>query len=217
MRVSVYENRRTFIRKYVRGKDVLDVGASELVGTINRNKMDRWPHNIIREIANSVCGLDKNHEQVLALRDSGFDVREGDAEDFDLGTSYDVIFAGEVIEHLSNPGGFLRCVRKHLRPEGILLITTPNRFSIKALKSVLLRNVVEAYRKAMDGHVAYYDIWSLRELLRREGFALKEIGYYVWMGDPSAKWVARKAYSVIASARRHLLPGIVAVAVKESL
>jgi len=197
-------------------RDVLDVGAAELVGTVHQFKMERWPHQIIKGMARSVCGLEKSPEQISALRRMGFNIVQGDAEEFDLGTSFDVVFAGELIEHLSNPGKFLRCVRKHLRPGGLLLITTPNRFSIKALWSILIRNEVERYCKPIDGHVAYYDIWSLKELLEREGFTVTELGYYMWVGRSPSRRTVQKGYSLLARLRCHLLPGMVAVAMAVS-
>lgn len=42
-----------------------------------------------------------------------------------LGT-YDMIVSCEGIEHIANPGLFLKSVRKHLKPGGIAVVTTPN-------------------------------------------------------------------------------------------
>lgn len=38
----------------------------------------------------------------------------------------DGIYAGEIIEHLVDPDAFLRECRRVLRPDGVLLVTTPN-------------------------------------------------------------------------------------------
>ena len=53
-----------------------------------------------------------------------------DAEEFDLGRSFEVVWAGEIIEHLSCAGGFLDAARRHLEPGGRLVITTPNAFAV---------------------------------------------------------------------------------------
>lgn len=212
MQITIYEHRLDFVRRYVVDKDVLDVGTAELVGTVNKAKLSRWSHKVIRDLAKSVIGLEKNGKQVKALTDMGFHVIEGDAEDFDLGTTFDVVFAGELIEHLANVGLFLRCVRRHLRPSGVLLITTPNRYSIIDLWHIVRRNEVRWYTKPIDSHVAYYDISSLLELLSRERFEVIEIGYYIWVGAPSASKLVRKALSLLKRFRCHLLPGIVVAA-----
>ena len=213
MQLSTYEHRLDFLRKYVPDKDVLEIGPAELVGTTNSNKFERWPHQIIKDLAKSLSGLEKNLQQVSALKEQGYDIFPGDAENFHLGKHYDVIFAGEVIEHLANPGQFLQCVRQHLHPGGVLLITTPNRFSIRALKSIILHNKVPGYRKPIDGHVAYYDICSLPHLLEREGFSVVELGYYLWFADSKGgRGLTTLTYSLLRRLRCHLLPGIVATA-----
>ncbi len=45
---------------------------------------------------------------------------------FNFNLKYDVILAVEVIEHLENPFHFIRFLKKHLKPNGFILITTPN-------------------------------------------------------------------------------------------
>lgn len=70
--MTVYETRWDFIRRYVENKRVLDIGPAELVGTVNRNKFDRWIHRKIAEVAESLVGLEKSAEQVHALCDRGF-------------------------------------------------------------------------------------------------------------------------------------------------
>lgn len=41
-------------------------------------------------------------------------------------SSFDVILTSEVIEHVPQPQDFLRVLRKYLKPDGILCLTTPN-------------------------------------------------------------------------------------------
>jgi hypothetical protein len=105
--VKVFTYRWDFLRPLVEGKDVLEIGPAELVGTVNKRKRDRWIHGRIADVAERLVGVEVSEPQVGALRAEGFDVRLGDAETFDLGEGFDVIVAGELIEHLSNPGLFL--------------------------------------------------------------------------------------------------------------
>jgi SAM-dependent methyltransferase len=39
---------------------------------------------------------------------------------------YDIILAVEIIEHLENPFHFMRMMQLHLKPNGIIILTTPN-------------------------------------------------------------------------------------------
>jgi SAM-dependent methyltransferase len=210
--VAVYSNRLDFVRKYVPGKEVVDVGSAELVGTVNRDKLARWPFHVIRGLAKSVVGVERDPEQVAALRASGYEVVEGDAEDFDMGRRFDVVFAGEIIEHLSNPGRFLAVAHRHLRETGLLLLTTPNRFDIHALRPVVVRDDVPRYTKLAAGHVFYFDVHSLDHLLTRHGFEVLEMGYYCGYGGEDLSWRGRSVIALLRRFRKSLLPGIVVAA-----
>lgn len=45
---------------------------------------------------------------------------------FDFEAQYDVVLAIEVIEHLENPFHFIRTLKKHLKPGGFIILSTPN-------------------------------------------------------------------------------------------
>lgn len=51
---------------------------------------------------------------------------EADAQCFKIQEKYDLIFAGEIIEHIYNPDGLISCCLNALKPKGYLVITTPN-------------------------------------------------------------------------------------------
>jgi SAM-dependent methyltransferase len=51
-------------------------------------------------------------------------------KDFNFESKYNVILAIEVIEHLENPFHFIRNLKKHLKPGGFILLTTPNTDSL---------------------------------------------------------------------------------------
>jgi 2-polyprenyl-3-methyl-5-hydroxy-6-metoxy-1,4-benzoquinol methylase len=211
----IFETRWDFIRSYVENKKVLDIGPAELVGTINREKLDRWIHNKIAKVAKRLIGIDKNPEQVRILADMGYNIRIGDAEQFELGEQFDAVVAGELIEHLSNPGRFLDCVRKHLVEGGKLLLTTPNRYSILSLFSVIKSGKVFFYKKPIDKHVLYFDSDSLSSLLKRHGFINIKINYCKWVGSPnSAGYVNRWLIKFAKKFRPVLLPVLLAVASK---
>ena len=92
--MTVYESRWEFIRPHVENKRVLDIGPAELVGTVNREKLERWIFGKIEEVASHSIGLENNTEQVEVLSDIGFNIRQGDAEEFALGAKFDVLVAG---------------------------------------------------------------------------------------------------------------------------
>ncbi len=206
--MKVYRTRWAFIEPYVVDKTVLDVGPAELVGTVNRTKDQRWLHKRISAVAAKVVGLEINEEQVKILRDMGYDIRWSNAEDFDLGEKFDVVVAGELIEHLSNPGNFLECARRHLGSRGFLLLTTPNRFSALEFLKVLRRGEVPVYRKPIAKHVMYFDEDAIRNLLIRHGFSDLSIAYYESVGAPPESFKIRLINSLLRSFRPMLLSGL---------
>jgi len=68
----------------------------------------------------------------------------GDAEDPSLGGKWDILFAGEIIEHLSNPQKALSNWSNLLKQGGYIVISTPNRhFSRKTEEHISLLSIKE--------------------------------------------------------------------------
>ena len=68
------------------------------------------------------------------------------------GRFYDVIFAVEVIEHLECPRRFIRHMASWLRPDGRLVVTTPNIASLTNIGTLL---VAQQFRDFRDGAGMY--------------------------------------------------------------
>lgn len=157
-----------FLCRHARGRRVLDLGC------VNHNpenaRSRHWVHKALVAVADTVVGLDLYAEGVESLRAQGFDVRHGDASAFSLESRFDVIVAGELIEHLGHPAGLIACARRHLAPDGVLLLTTPNPWHWRLLIKAALAADVRPNRE----HVAWYCLATLGSLLAREGFAIVE-------------------------------------------
>ena len=97
---------------------MLDIGAGSGV-----NRPD-WMHALIAGVAAAATGIELDDQLASRARAKGFNVVTGDAQQIDVGRDFEVIFAGEVIEHLSCPGAFLDGARRHLAPNGMLAAVT---------------------------------------------------------------------------------------------
>jgi 2-polyprenyl-3-methyl-5-hydroxy-6-metoxy-1,4-benzoquinol methylase len=67
------------------------------------------------------------------LRERGYNAVAGDACSVDLGQKFEVVVAGEIIEHVENPGALVRNLARHVAPNGKLIL--PPRTSITACTS----------------------------------------------------------------------------------
>jgi len=118
------------------------------------------------QVYGDVIGIDILEEEVNSMREKGSDVRVGDAEDFELEENFDVIVAGDIIEHLGRPQSMLECARKHLKSDGRVIITTPNAwcwfFTAQSFRGHVHSN---------DQHKCWYDKRTLGQLLESAGYS----------------------------------------------
>lgn len=158
--------RFTQLQRFYKDKDILDIGCA--VGF----QKDDWMHGNIKSVARSLYGLDLDAESVQAIRKMGFDVDQGNAQQFDLGRKFNLVHAGELIEHLDNPGGFLESVSRHLTDDGLLLMTTPNALRV----SNFLYAATGGLRVNAE-HTCWFCDTTITTLLTRKGYEVVEIGY----------------------------------------
>lgn len=169
--IAFRDHKIGFAVRHCRDKDVLDVGC---VQHNPENYQSRfWMHRALTAVSRSVQGLDIYEEGVEYLRKKGYKVFSGDAQDFSLEQDFDVIVAGDLIEHLENPGGFLASCREHLRPGGVLLISTPNPW--------YWRNVAKAALFARVSNNPEHTFWicpiTLQQLAARHSLEVTEVTF----------------------------------------
>ncbi len=94
-------------------------------------------------------------------------------EDIEWDKKFDIVFAGELIEHLNNPGLFLRGVKSCLKEHGELIITTPNAFAIRRIPRLLWRNEVQH-----PDHTFCFSYSTLATLFTRAKFQIVDFVVY---------------------------------------
>ena len=90
-----------------------------------------------------------------------------------LGSDFDAVIAGEVIEHLFKPDIFLEKVSEILNPNGFLIITTPN-FLVWSNRIRMLLGQFEYTSTGFldEGHIHFFTRPSLFRALRKTGYTV---------------------------------------------
>lgn len=170
--IAFDDHKIRFAVSYCQGKDVLDLGCVQ--HNPENYKSRYWLHKALAEVSKTLEGLDLYEDGVEYLQRLGYHVYFGDAEKFDLGKRYDVIVAGDIIEHLENLRGFLKSCRSHLRRGGgVILISTPNPW--------YWRNVLKALFFGRVSNNPEHTLWmcpvTLGQLLARHNLKLEHWHY----------------------------------------
>jgi SAM-dependent methyltransferase len=155
------------IENLVRGKRVLDIGV--VSHSARYFDLPDWRHGRIHKAASYCVGIDILEPLVNELNERGFNVRCIDAtSETDMGERFDVVFIGDVVEHVDNAVLLLKFAARHLAPGGRLFVTTPNPFSRKFFRQFKRDGVMVVN---LD-HVAWITPTLAMELARRAGIAL---------------------------------------------
>jgi 2-polyprenyl-3-methyl-5-hydroxy-6-metoxy-1,4-benzoquinol methylase len=88
---------------------------------------------------------------------------------------WDVIACVELIEHLHLTRTFLRNMRRHLAPQGCLIISTPYHGYLKNLAICLAGGWDDHHWTTEEGgHVKFFSVATLTQVLREAGFGRVE-------------------------------------------
>ncbi|HUR86088.1 MAG TPA: class I SAM-dependent methyltransferase [Solirubrobacteraceae bacterium] len=87
----------------------------------------------------------------------------------------DVVWAGEVLEHVVDVAPWLSEVRRVLRPHGTLLLTTPDNGPRTLLALALSRRRFATHFEPRSDHVRFFSRRTLRELLDDLGFDVVDL------------------------------------------
>jgi SAM-dependent methyltransferase len=117
------EERIELFRRYVGGpgRRVLDLGCRD--GALTQ----------AYAVGNTVVGVDADREALAEAAKLGIETHWADLDEplpFD-DESFDVVVAGELLEHLRDPASFASEAHRVLRPGGTFVASVPNAFRLK--------------------------------------------------------------------------------------
>lgn len=171
-----FVKRETYIINRISNRSVLHIGCADSPFTKSKFETGDLLHQKLADSAERLIGIDIDKRAVDWLSERGVaDLFVADARKIKSlicthDMNVDVVVAGEVLEHLTNPESFLVAIHEELRKDTELLISVPNAFYIEGMIRVFF-----SYERVHPEHVAYYSYYTIKQLLERCGWAIKEI------------------------------------------
>lgn len=119
------QKRYIYALNFIVGKDVLDCACGVGWGTFL----------LANGGAKSVVGVDLSPNAIATARvfysADNTKFIQGVLGEINLRANFDVITSFETLEHVDEPIAFLKSLRKYLKPDGLLMLTTPNSYCFK--------------------------------------------------------------------------------------
>lgn len=152
-----FERELRLLRRVCPAGSVLDVGCS--TGAFLYQIGQRWPQDY------QGLGIEVSGAAIEYARERGVNVISDSLLTYDFGsTRFDVVTFWAVLEHLADPGAFVRRAFEIVRPGGHCVVLVPN------ARSLAMRGLGAKYRYVLPQHVNYFEAPTLNRLLVGAGF-----------------------------------------------
>jgi SAM-dependent methyltransferase len=186
------------LRELAAGRRVLDVGVVDHDLDSGRAS-ESWLHGQLAAVAGEILGVDVVPDQVARLQAAGYRVECRDITRGDLpeGT-FDLVVAGEVLEHLPAPGGLFDAACALLAPGGRFVLSTPNPYAVWRVWQHLRGRVHENV-----DHVLFSTPDGVAELAARSGLRLDR---FAGIHAPLPGLKAAVVQRLVLSSRGRLVP-----------
>lgn len=172
-----YLSKDEFLINAARGRRVLHLGCigfTDLLAADRVKLAKQSLHWKLSQVAD-VVGVDYSIEVVKEYARLGVftNIVPGNVErlpDSPLKGTFDVVIAGDIIEHLSNPGMMLDGIRVFCAEDTRVVLTTPNAFGLPNYGRFLLGGFKEGQE-----HVLSFNATTLSQLLNRHGYTVTRL------------------------------------------
>ncbi len=155
--------RYKFSSKFVKDKDILDIACGVGYGC----KM------YTESGARRVTGIDILETNIKFAQENYKDNKvtfyQNDIYNLDYNEEFDIITSFETIEHLKDDNLALRKLFQALKPEGVLIISTPNR----KITSPGVKKISD--KPLNEFHCREYTLREFKDLVKRNEFIIKKI------------------------------------------
>ena len=196
--------RESAIAEIVRGKRVLHLGCIGFADSDPLARVDLFQKSLhfrLSQIAD-VVGVDYAESVITQLQSGGhgMNIVVGDVEMLDevpINGQFDIVLAGDIIEHIANPGKMLAGIQRFCGPETELVLTTPNAFGLLGQ----VRFTIGRFKEARE-HVLSFNRYNLEQMLSRFNFKIVAIDtcYQHWVNDEHSSvvlFLAKRLFKTI--------------------
>ena len=171
-------------------KSVLHLGCSNYPFTEKKLASGTLLHAKLNKIASRCHGVDCEASSLSILKKAfpSASFFHGNVEKLDElvpWDEYNIIVAGEILEHLNNPGLFLKAAAVVLGSRGTLVITVPNCFA--RYPYLLISRGIEFVNQ---DHNYWFSYQTLSNLLRKSGYKIDKSWGYVYNHGSNSKEIA---------------------------
>lgn len=153
----------------VRDKKVLDIG---FIGKLEDVGKPHWLHEKIKQKALSVKGIDFNYEGVKLAKKQGYDCEQANIWNYTDQKKYDVVCFLEILEHVADQQ-ILNKLCEFLKPNGEIILTTPNATSLSYQIQVLAKGKL----KVDKDHVIMHSACTLKRLAQQCGLKMVSVDF----------------------------------------
>lgn len=145
---------------------ILDVGCGS--GTIAKR---------IQEAGHIVKGIDFSEEALKRARERGINTAQCNLDEGipEASDSYDVVWEGDIVEHVFDPIGLLKESARVLKPNGQLFVTIPNDVGLVSRIKILfgISHQEQMYRTSgFYKHHTFFTPSLIRFMLQKAGFRI---------------------------------------------
>ncbi|MEH1789739.1 MAG: class I SAM-dependent methyltransferase [Nostoc sp.] len=132
--------------------------------------------NLVAQQGYEIVGIEESESGVKLANDNFPNCRfiEGSIYNIpytEIGEKFDIVIAAEVIEHLVYPKELVRNVKKCLKPNGRLIITTPYHGYLKNLMLAVSGKMDQHFTTLWDGgHIKFFSVATMNALLESENY-----------------------------------------------
>ena len=209
--------RSDFILDHCTGKKVLHLGCTNYPYTEDAIQKGMLLHFELEKVASDIYGIDFDRDGIDILNARGSkNIHWADLEnlgELDLNETFDTIIAGEMIEHLNNPGLFLNGIKRFMNRDSELLLTTINAYCGLRFFRYGLRGKQGEQEPVHPDHVAYYSYSTLKLLVERHQMRVESFLFYDLGCEhrPHNRWVLNAINDVCVKIAPQWADGVIAV------